>query len=317
MNSLIPRISICIPAYKRPENIDRLLQSIAIQTFKNYEIIITDDSPDNSLQPVLQKYAHLPIIYYKNEKALGTPANWNYAISKAAGEWIKLIHDDDWFASDKSLEVFADETAKGKKFIFSAYNNVIENTRDIKPMFFPATWKKKIIENPLLLLPRNVIGPPSVTLMHKSIHEQYDTSMKWRVDIDFYIRILKQEKGYAYINETLINVGVSNTQVTNYCIDKPEVELPEGLLLLIKYGVRPLKNIQVYDAWWRIIRNTHIRSVAQLEQFTPYQQWPVAITTMVKHQSNIPSAVLKTGILSKALMTASYFLNLRNLNAFK
>ncbi|HVG40418.1 MAG TPA: glycosyltransferase family 2 protein, partial [Chitinophagaceae bacterium] len=112
-------ISICIPAYKRPENIARLLQSISIQTCKNYEIIITDDSPDDSLIKVLQKYSHLPIQYYKNETALGTPANWNYGISKASGEWIKLMHDDDWFSSEKSLQHFADHTADKKKFIFS------------------------------------------------------------------------------------------------------------------------------------------------------------------------------------------------------
>jgi glycosyltransferase involved in cell wall biosynthesis len=41
-----PLISICIPAYKRIEFLQRLFDSIAIQTYKGYEVIITDDSPD-------------------------------------------------------------------------------------------------------------------------------------------------------------------------------------------------------------------------------------------------------------------------------
>ena len=38
-------ISICIPAYKRSDFVKRLLNSIAIQTFKNFEVIVSDDTP--------------------------------------------------------------------------------------------------------------------------------------------------------------------------------------------------------------------------------------------------------------------------------
>ena len=316
MNLQSPFISICIPAYKRPENVDRLLHSISIQTFKNYEIIIADDSPDNSIAPLLQKYSYLPIVYYKNTPALGTPANWNFAISQAKGEWIKLIHDDDWLVSNKSLERFAAETTSGYKFIFSAYNNVFSDSNRVQPMYFPSSWQDRIINNPVTLLPRNVIGPPSVTLIHHSIQQRYDTNMKWRVDIDYYIRLLKEEKGFAYINEPLVNVGISSTQVTNYCIDQPEVELPEGLLLLQKYGVQPLKNIRVYDAWWRIIRNVGVRNIAQLQQYTPYNQWPTALLHMVQFQSHIPAGLLKVGVFSKLFMTLSYLFNRSHLNQY-
>jgi len=301
-------ISICIPAYKRPANIDRLLRSISIQTFKDYEIIITDDSPDDSLQAVLQKYGQLPIVYYKNEKALGTPVNWNHAISLAKGEWIKLMHDDDWFAAENSLELFAEATKKGKRFIVSRYVNVFESGKKEQPPF-PENWKNKIIENPGTLLAINVIGPPSVTLVHSSIGEQYDSFMKWRVDIDFYIRVLQQEKAFHLIEKSLINVGVSETQVTNYCINEPRVELPEGLLLLYKYGVTPLKNLLVYDAWWRILRNVGVRSVEQLESYTPYSTWPEVILRMVRQQSKIPAALLRFGPFSKMAMALSYLSN--------
>ena len=36
-------ISICIPAYKHPDFLKRLLDSISIQSFKNFEVIISDD----------------------------------------------------------------------------------------------------------------------------------------------------------------------------------------------------------------------------------------------------------------------------------
>jgi glycosyltransferase involved in cell wall biosynthesis len=308
----LKKISICIPAYKRPENLQRLLISIAAQTFKDYEIIITDDSPDDSVKKMVDQFSELPISYFKNENSLGTPANWNRAISLAKGEWIKLMHDDDWFQNENSLQQFAERTSTGKAFIFSGFVTVFESGKE-KESHFPSLWKKMIVNNPLTLLARNVIGTPSVTLIHRSFAEPYDERMKWRVDIDYYIRLLAKEKTFALIEEPLVNVGMSEGQVTNYSINRPEVELPEGLFLLKKYGTAPLKHIMVYDAWWRILRNTGTRTEEQLNQFTQNIGWPVAIVKMVSDQSKISQRLLKYGIISKMAMFFSYIKNKKSL----
>jgi glycosyltransferase involved in cell wall biosynthesis len=301
-------VSICIPAYKRPENIRRLLRSVAQQSFKDVEIIVSDDSPDGSVESVLPEFNELPIRYSRNIPPLGTPANWNHAIAMANGEWIKLMHDDDWFADEKSLQQFVEKTIEGKAFIFSRYKNVFENGQSEQPQF-PASWKERIIQNPVTLLANNVIGPPSVTLIHSSVKEQYDKRMKWRVDMDYYMGILEKSKSYSSIDQPLINVGISSTQVTNDCINVPGVELPEGLLLLQKHGVSPLRNILVYDAWWRILRNVHVRKPAMLFEHAPNGPWPQAILNMVRHQSLIPYSLLKLGPVSKPAMAFSYLLN--------
>lgn len=304
-----PFISICVPAYKRLNYLKRLLNSVAAQSFKDFEVIVTDDSPTDEVENLLKEYSGQFVVhYFRNTSSLGTPANWNFGISKAQGEWIKIMHDDDWFADENSLKLFAEETTKGKLFIFSRYTNIFETGGTAQPPF-PFSWRKRIVDNPVTLLARNVIGPPSVTLIHHSIKDQYDTSMKWRVDIDFYIRILRTQKSYAVIDKPLVNVGVSASQVTNDCINVPEVELPEGLLLLKKYGLSPLKNILVYDALWRIIRNVHIRSEKQLLGYTPDSKWPKAIVNMVRHESFIPSNFLKIGVISKCCMAVSYLIN--------
>lgn len=308
MLSRKPFISICIPAYKRPEKNRRLLESISIQNFKDYEIILTDDSPDDSVHSLLSEFPGLPIVYYKNPVALGTPANWNYGISKASGEWIKIMHDDDWFADENSLAVFAEGARSNKKFIVSRYENVFDNGKVEQPTF-PLSWREKIIDNPVILLSRNVIGPPSVTLVHSSIREQYDTRMKWRVDMDYYIRLLKELKAVEIIEKPLVKVGISSSQVTNSCINMPEVELPEGLLMLEKYGTSPLKDIRVYDAWWRILRNTHVRGTRDLKKYEGGFPWPRTLLNMASHQNKIPASILQSGLVSKFGMAISYSLN--------
>lgn len=305
------KISICIPAYKRPANLKRLLASVAAQSFRDFEVVITDDSPDDSVKKVVETFYNLPIHYFKNAPALGTPANWNRGIALAEGEWIKLMHDDDWFASPQSLQRFAEKTEYGKKFIFSRYKNVFEDGAAEMPAF-PQGWKKKVLRQPMVLISQNVIGPPSVTLIHRSIKQRYDERMKWRVDQEFYIRLLQQEKDYALIDEPLINVGISDTQVTNDCLNNPDVELPEGLILLGKNGVKPLKNLLVYDAWWRILRNNGIRSERQLQAYVKDFPWPAVVLGMLLHQTKISGKLLQIGAVSKAAMFWSFMRNQRN-----
>ena len=304
-----PIISICIPAYKRIDYLKRLLWSIEIQKFKDFEVIISDDSNDDSVAVLLKEFnGRFEIKYFKNEKALGTPANWNHAISKATGEWIKLMHDDDWFSNEHSLEKFALATNNNNKFIFSAYTNKTELTNDTEKKSFNENLKTAILKNPLLLLAKNIIGPPSVTLFHNSIKDKYDEGLKWRVDIEYYIRNISKGIEFTYINELLINVGVSESQVTNYCLNVPSVEIPEMYILLSKYGTSPLKNIMVYDAYWRILRNTNTNSKHKLESFGQ-TEWPEVILSMVELQSKFNQSTLRNGVISKTLMSISYIYN--------
>jgi hypothetical protein len=158
-------------------------------------------------------------------------------------------------------------------------------------MFFNEKLKTSILKNPLLLLAKNIIGPPSVTLFHNSIKDKYDEHLKWRVDIEYYIRNVTKGIDFVYINEPLINVGVSESQVTNSCLNIPSVEIPEMYILLTKYGTSPLKNIMVYDAYWRILRNTHINSKHKLESFGQ-TEWPEVIISMVELQSKYCRTVI-------------------------
>lgn len=53
------------------------------------------------------------------------------------------------------------------------------------------------------LLSSNIIGPPSVTIYRNDKKIFYDRKLQWLVDIDFYIRYLKNSK-FCYINQSLL-----------------------------------------------------------------------------------------------------------------
>lgn len=303
-------ISICIPAYKRTDYLQRCLESIARQTFQDFEVVITDDSPDDSVQDLCRAFPELPIRYFRNQPALGTPANWNKGLSLAEGEWIKLMHDDDWFREDFSLQDFVRATDLNTPFIFSGYRNVSPRGEEETPEP-PLEWLPVIQQQPMRLLARNVIGPPSVTLFHRSLNRPYETRMKWRVDIDYYITQIENGARIKFIDEALVNVGVSPSQVTNSCLDVPQVEIPELQLLLQKHPGAYHKDWQTFDAIWRILRNTKMRTMQDLEVLTGKSSWPFYINSMLAQQRWVPSSFLSLGFISKPLMFLSFLRNSR------
>lgn len=304
-NTPVPHISICIPAYQRAQYLKRLLDSIAEQDYPLFEVVVSDDSADDIVENLTRSYAAaFTIRYYRNDKALGTPANWNAAIKRAEGEWIKLMHDDDWFARPDALRRYAEATLSGKPFIVAGYDNQFELPgQQVEKKPLSATWKKRISETPMTLLAYNVIGPPSVTLLHRSIAETYDERLKWRVDMEFYVRLLNQYRDFIFIPDILVHVGISGSQVTQSCLYVPSVELPEGRLLLEKHGLQPLSNIWVYDAWWRLLRNMDI---VLPEQLTAWGTWPDIIYAMQKDLAETPANMRRFGLFSKAFMYLSF-----------
>ena len=305
----MPLISICIPAYKHVDYLQRLLDSILIQTYKDFEIIITDDSPDNSVAILLKNYNSIPNIhYYKNEKALGTPENWNEAIRKANGAWIKMMHNDDWFASDDALQVFYDAILEnpGIDFFFSAFQNVEANSGKKEIVKMSAADKAFLKSNPYHLLKKVYIGNPSCTIVKKSLDIFYDKRYKFIVDFDYYIRVIQQTTMPFYIDEVLLNIGFHDEQVTSYTKYNPEVQIPENIVFLNEQKKDILKNIVVFDYYWRLMRNLKIDSeeklLSYLGDIKPKQQ----IISMIQFQKKIPASLLKIGLASKFFMLIAY-----------
>lgn len=306
-------ISICIPTYNSGEKLERLLDSIRIQTYKSYEIIISDDSRNDSVKEIIDsKYVDLNIKYYKNEIALGTPNNWNNAVEKSTGEWINLMHHDDWYTSENSLQEFANAAMKCKDelLIFSAFKEVYteKNIEVVKK----CSWLEiKLLQWKYLCLYKNFLGNPSTTLVSCKLKPyQYDTRIKWLIDFDFYTWYFTNNKRFIYINETIISFAIHSSQVTNSVKHNPNIEIPESFLLLEKYGQEILKNIFVYDFFWRLYRNLNIKNLHDFENYLQKKCVHSAIAKMITLQINIPRSILKIGVVSKVLMFFSFVKNL-------
>ena len=305
-------ISICIPTYNSGDKLERLLDSIKIQTFTNYEIIVSDDSNNSGVKDIIeQQYAGLNIQYYHNAPALGTPDNWNNALSKTKGDWIKMMHHDDWFLDENALQVFVDHIGKDPeaKLIFCAYRNI--NTDENWASTVAASWFDiLLLRSNYLNMYKNFIGNPSCTLVSSQLKPYgYDKRIKWLIDFDFYTWYFRIEKKFTYISKPLIAFRIHANQVTAQTQKNPAVEIPESFLLFEKYGIDILKNFFVYDFFWRMYRNLGIRNIKELEAYLGHACTYSPVAKMIAMQHALPARSLQNKFLSKSWMMLAYLKN--------
>jgi glycosyltransferase involved in cell wall biosynthesis len=80
------------------------LDSCLAQTFEDFEIVISDDSPDTRTEEMIHSFSsRQPIRYLRNVPGLGQARNVNQLCSLADGEFIVLLHDDN-FLMPSALE---------------------------------------------------------------------------------------------------------------------------------------------------------------------------------------------------------------------
>ncbi len=93
-----PLVSVGIPCYNRPDGLRNTLESITNQTYKNIEIIISDNySPDLEVKRIGKSYAKKDkrIRYIRQEKNKGISFNFRYVLDQANGEYFMWAADDD------------------------------------------------------------------------------------------------------------------------------------------------------------------------------------------------------------------------------
>ncbi|QWQ39040.1 glycosyltransferase [Gemella sp. zg-570] len=90
-------ISIIVPVYKVEKYLERCVNSILLQTYKNLEIILVDDgSPDDSgkMCEELAKTDSRIVVYHKENGGLSDARN--FGVEKARGKYIGFVDSDDY-----------------------------------------------------------------------------------------------------------------------------------------------------------------------------------------------------------------------------
>jgi glycosyltransferase involved in cell wall biosynthesis len=110
-----PTVSVCIPAFGRPEFLRTAIESVLAQSFGDFELLVGDDSGDLESAVVSDPR----IRYFRNATRLGMAGNWSALLDRARGRFVGLLMDDDELAPDFLETVvsrFADDPSLGVVF---------------------------------------------------------------------------------------------------------------------------------------------------------------------------------------------------------
>lgn len=96
--------SLIIPLYNRPQEIDELLHTLTLQSYKHFEVLIIEDGSSNDARDIAHGYAHqLDLKYFFKENA-GQGFARNYGFERAKGDYF-VIFDSDCLIPENYLEV--------------------------------------------------------------------------------------------------------------------------------------------------------------------------------------------------------------------
>jgi hypothetical protein len=182
-------LSIAIPTYemrgKGVEYLEHSFQILNNQTFKDFEIVISDHSKNNDIKLICEKWKNiLDIKYYHNTKDVGSSSsNINNAIMNSKGEWIKILFQDDFLYNDHSLENTYKTINENleKKWFVSCSEHSKDGFTFYRP-FYPK-WSDKMIYGD------NSISSPSVIVIKNEDSKLlFDKNYIWLMDCDYYQR---------------------------------------------------------------------------------------------------------------------------------
>lgn len=122
-----PLVTICVPTYNRPRLLKVLLDSILAQTYRAFEVVITDNSDNSETELLIRsEYSDARIFYYKNDTNLGMSGNTLKALSFVRGAYFTFTPDDDiWLSKEKlKTQVSILEASKNIEICFSNISHI-------------------------------------------------------------------------------------------------------------------------------------------------------------------------------------------------
>ncbi|MCX6755651.1 MAG: glycosyltransferase [Candidatus Nomurabacteria bacterium] len=207
-------LSVCIPTYEmKGLGVEFLKYSFDIlskQTFKDFDVIISDHSKDDFIEKLCNEYKNkLDIHYYKNTKNIGkSSSNINNAIIHATGKLIKILFQDDFLFNEKSLEeIVKNFDLEKDKWLITACIHSKDGINFFKP-FYPKYNNKIHLGN-------NTISSPSVLTILNKNPLPFDENLIWLMDVEYYKRCYNKFGNPKIVNEINVVNRIGEHQVTN------------------------------------------------------------------------------------------------------
>ena len=258
------KVSIILPTYNRSHILGKAIESVRIQTYDNFELIIVDDCSTDETEQMIYAYEDPRLKYIRNDKNLGAAGSRNRGADVATGEYIAFVDSDtEWFADklEKQMELII--SGKGIGMVYSPIYKFGELEKWMyPPAEIPMNMKSGDIFHSLLQVP--LVDTPTM-LIPKNVWDEaggFREELRSLEDYELSLRIAKKYLILMY-PEPLIN-----SYYTEGCVSD---NIDEALKSRF-YMLREFKTDYVECNLFEKMLNTIMKMAIENEKLTLYTQ---------------------------------------------
>lgn len=198
-----PFFSIIIPTYNSADKLKRALDSVDKQSFRDFEVIISDDGSVDHTKQIIDAFSAKFNLKYIWEENWGGPARpRNNGIKIAQGEYIAFLDTDDWWYPDKLLEI--KKTLNNSDIIFHDLDIYTPGGKKLfkkvkgrqlrQPVFTDLMTKTNALINSSVVVKKAIIDQAG------GFAEGFLTCVE---DFDLWLRIAQITEKFKYIPKSL------------------------------------------------------------------------------------------------------------------
>lgn len=256
-----PIISIIIPAYNSEKTINRCIDSILLQRFSDFELLLIDDGSTDSTGFIIDSYCKKDNrIHVFHTKNFGVSSARNLGLRNAVGKWITFVDSDDWLDVDYIEKLYESipNIDKWKGLVVQGYSRILQTTDcnieticpTIKGLHSLSEEKDLLSVGKLDLTRFNfTVGK----LVSKEIIEKYqvyfDEQVSFLEDLLFYLEYIKYIDSFSVSTATGYKYVVCNSDSLSYKHYPAEKEYHTYYMLLQKVNeiqtIHKLTNVNI------------------------------------------------------------------------
>lgn len=200
-----PLVGVVMPVYNGADFVEKSIESVLNQTYKNIEFIIVDDASTDCSRDVIRSYADSRIKTIFCEKNRNVVYSGNIGFEAAKGKYVALIgHDDLWEPDKLEKQISFLEEHPSYSLCFSYIDIINENLKVMKDSFWYSVfakenrtaeaWSRKMFMN------ANCFCAPSACIRKSALDKAgyYRYALLLLQDYDLWLRVILEGEVYIY-----------------------------------------------------------------------------------------------------------------------
>ena len=234
-------ISIVLPIYNGEKYMRESIESIIMQSYHNWELIIVNDCSTDNTAEIANEYVKKDkrIKYYKNDNNMRLPRTLNRGFSLSKGDYLTWTSDDNLFkqgAFEKMVDALKKDNAD---FVYASYETIDENGNYLDYVQTNKMGKYEIIGH-------NVVG--ACFMYTRKVYEtigDYDDNYTLVEDYDYWLRIFAKFN-VTNIEEVLYSYRFHSGALTSTERAEKINSVCEEVILKNRPSFGKLNNLQKY-----------------------------------------------------------------------